>query len=114
MKILFCYSNVPDARAEAAIRKYAPDAEFVETPGLFGYNEALAERWGQDDLIVIEGDKEITAEVIPSFAACPEPWCVYEYFTFPEPYRAKVQVGLGCARFSLECQQQIPTKCFLP
>ena len=65
MKIIFCYSKVPDSRAEAAIRKYAPDAEFVETPGLFGYNEAIASRWGQDDLIVIEGDKEITCGGYP-------------------------------------------------
>ena len=105
MRVIFCYSSNPHPKALEAIAKFAPDAELVKTPGLFGYNEAIASRWGKDDLIVIEGDKEVTAEVIPSFASCDEPWCTYAYYNYPEPYQAYCSVGLGCAKFSVELQR---------
>ena len=114
MKIIFCYTNVPDSRAEAAIRKYAPKAEFVETPGLFGYNEAISSRWdGSDDLVVIEADKEITAEVVPAFSSCSEPWCTFAYQELPAPYTKHMTYGLGCSKFSAQLQCEIPTEEFI-
>ena len=112
MKIIFCYNGIPDIRASTAILKYAPQTEFVETPGLFGYNEAIASRWGQDDLVIIEGDKEITSDTIPSFETCDEPWCSYGYYNYPEPYQVYCSTGLGCAKFSLDLQRKIPTTAF--
>lgn len=108
MRIIFCYTGKPNPIAAKAVRQFAPEAEFVETKGLFGYNRAIASRWtGKDDLIVIEGDKEITADTIPSFEICDEPWCTYECAVFPEPYTRITTIGLGCTKFSAACQDQI-------
>ena len=114
MKIIFCYTNVPDSRAEAAIRKYAPKAEFAKCEGLFGYNNIIAANWkGEEDLLVIEGDKEIHAEVVPSMEECNEDWCIYEYWNFPEPYQRNIIYGLGCTKYSARTQQLISTDEFL-
>lgn len=114
MRVICCYSSEPHPKNVEAIEKYAPQTEFVETPGLFGYNKAIALRWdGSSDLVVIEGDKEINADVIPSFASCDEPWCSFEYFNYPEPWSRTVQIGLGCAKFSAACQMQVPIDAFL-
>jgi len=108
MRIIYVYANVPDSRAEAAIRKYAPSAYFVKTEGLFGYPDLLAQFWtGESELVVIEGDKEINADVIPSFEACDEDWCTFKYKNLPPPYRKTVSIGLGCAKFSVHAQQQV-------
>ncbi|MGH7240131.1 MAG: hypothetical protein ACREHG_08715 [Candidatus Saccharimonadales bacterium] len=111
MKVIFCYTNVPDARSADAIRKYAPTAEWIQTPLHFDYNNALMSRWGSgEDIVIIEGDKEITDEVIPSFEACNEPWCTYSYYTFPTPYQRLITVGLGCTKYSADLQRQIPAE----
>lgn len=96
-----------------AIGKYAPQCEFKETVGIFGYNEVMLKAWGHDDLVVIEADKVITADVIPSFKECDLPWCVYSYWSFPPPYRREVYTGLGCTRYSLEFQKQFPPALWL-
>jgi hypothetical protein len=81
---------------------------------LFGYPETLASYWtGEDDLIVIEGDKEINADVIPSFNDCDEPWCTFKYKNLPPPYRKTVTIGLGCAKFSAETQKIVPVSEFV-
>jgi len=111
MKIIFCYTDVPNPRAAEAIRKYAPTAEWIRTVEHHTYAKELTSRWDSgEDLVVIEGDKEITAEVIPSFEACDEPWCVYEYWNFPEPYQQNTIYGLGCTKYSAEAQRQIPAE----
>lgn len=114
MNIIFCYVNVPVASAGDAIRKYAPNAEWIDTSGtIYDYNEAIASHWtGKDDLLVIEGDKEIHAEVIPSMGACNELWCAYSYYNYPEPYHKKEIYGLGCTKYSAELQRQISTSEF--
>ena len=112
MKVIFCYANEPNPIAAKAIRLYAPEAEFIETSGLFGYNTAIASNWGKDDLVVIEGDKEITEEVIPSFSSCDEPWCIYEYWNFPAPHQQNIIYGLGCTKYSLNTQRQIDVSDF--
>ena len=104
MKIICCYSKEPHPKTLEAIALFAPQTEFVKTEGLFGYGEAIASRWQIDDLAVIEGDKEINAEVIPSFTECNEPWCTFSCQTLPEPYTKVTVNGLGCARFTIELQ----------
>lgn len=114
MRVICCYSSRIHPKAEKALEKYAPQAELVHTPGLYGYNEAIAERWtGTDDLVVIEQDKEITAEVLPSFAACGLFWCSYSYKVFPRPYSREVTIGLGCTRFASTIQKIISPNEFL-
>lgn len=109
MKIIFCYSGEPDLESFRAITKFAPQAELVDTSGsIYDYNEAIASRWtGESDLVVIEGDKEITAEVIPSFNDCDEPWCTFKYKNLPGHLRMVVTIGLGCAKFSAELQREV-------
>ena len=111
MKTLFCYTDVPDARAEAAIRKYAPQAEFYATHERSTYTKIVADNWNSgEDLVVIEGDKVITADVIPSFESCNEPWCVFEYWNYPPPYQQNTVHGLGCTKYSAETQRQVPVE----
>jgi len=108
MRILFCYSSPPKLVVLNALEKYAPEAEFIDTSGsIFDYNLALASRWAKDDLVVIEGDKEITSDVIPAFSCCDEPWCIFEYWNYPVPYQKNTIYGLGCTKYSLATQQQI-------
>jgi hypothetical protein len=114
MRVLYCYARyVP--RAVEAVRMYAPDAEFIDTSGtIYDYNEAIASRWDSGgDLVVIEDDKVITADVLPSFAACTEPWCVFRYPTYPEPYTRMIDIGLGCTRYSAEVQTWFGPERFL-
>lgn len=114
MQVIFCYSkHVP--RAVEAVKLHAPDAEHVDTSGsVFDYNEAIASRWGLgEDLVVIEDDKVITAGVLPSFASCPEPWCVFSYDNFPAPYTRHITIGLGCAKFSAAVQREFSPAEFL-
>lgn len=116
MRVICTYTgSVRDVKPEVAeaIAKYAPMCEYKETVGIFGYNEVMLKEWGKDDLVVIEADKVITEDVIPSFEACDELWCCYSYFNFPEPWRREVFKGLGCTKYSLEFQQSFPPKLWL-
>jgi hypothetical protein len=89
----------------AALAKYAPDAVLVDVTGdPHGYWAEIAARWdGERDLVIVEQDNEITADTIPSFMACPEPWCTYAY----PIYRTKVRLeqGLGCVKISAAAQR---------
>jgi len=106
MSVICCFSSEPHLQALKAILRFYPQTEFVKTEGLFGYPQVIAARWdASDDLIVIEGDKEINSSVIPSFSACSELWCTYAYETLPAPYTKRVTYGLGCAKFSAELQR---------
>jgi hypothetical protein len=114
MKIICCYSGEPHPKTVEAIEKYAPGCEFIETKGLYGYGEVISANWtGKETLVNIEGDKEITAEVIPSFLDCDEPWCTYGAKTLPPPYRKLVNHGLSCAKFSAKLQQVVKPKEFI-
>jgi hypothetical protein len=114
MKIICCYSGEPHPKAVEAIEKFAPETEFIETKGLYGYGEVITAHWtGEEDLVNIEGDKEITAEVIPSFRDCDEPWCTFGAKTLPPPYRKLVYHGLSCAKFSARLQQIVKPEEFI-
>lgn len=107
MHVMVSHAGSVQADCAAALRAYAPEAEYVDTSGDDQtYARKIAEHWtGQDDLVIIEHDNEITDGVLPSFAACPEPWCVYEYEIFPPPL-TRLCVALGCVRFSAGLQRE--------
>lgn len=114
MRVIVAHTENFATPALKALLLYAPDVEFIETKGLYGYNEAIASRWdGSDGLAVIEQDKEITAEVLPSFEQCDRPWCVYHYDIFPMPYTKQTVLGLGCTRYSAEAQKIIAVDDFI-
>lgn len=121
MQIICCYGSRLQPEAAEAIAKYAPDAEFCQTKGLYGYCDVIEARWtGTDDLVVIEGDKVITAEVLPSFAACGQPWCASTYKLQTYGYQIglitavlEARSGLGCTRFSAALQREVPAEEFL-
>lgn len=107
MNIIFCHAGKAHPKAEAAVRVYAPEAQFIDTSATeFRYWEVLREFWrGKEDLITLEQDIEITAEVIPSFKVCDEPWCSYQYLAM----RGWVlDSSLGCTKFSAEIQRAVP------
>src|SRR5215469_3613831 len=63
-------------------------------------------RRGGDDLAVVEHDIEIHAGVLPAFASCPEPWCVFPYEVTGRG--TWLDWGLGCTRFRLAAQRAVP------
>jgi hypothetical protein len=106
VKVCYFYTAVHPAAAEA-LGKFAPGAEMVWTgDGPYHYWQEIAARWtGEQDLVLIEHDNEIHAGVIESFAACPEPWCVYSYPIFRTS--VDLTIGLGCTKISAAAQRMV-------
>jgi hypothetical protein len=69
----------------------------------YQYWRETAARWGQDDLVTVEGDIGIHEKVIPEFTACPEPWCCYSY----QVGSYMCTTGGGCRKLSLPAQQAV-------
>ena len=114
MRVICCYSSSVKPQTEQALSLYAPDTEYVETKGLFGYGEAIRDRWtGESDLVVIEADKEINAETLPSFEACNKLWCTTKCKTMPEPHTRTTINSLACAKFSAEIQRIVKPSEFI-
>ena len=66
-----------------------------------------ANAWnGRTDLVLVEQDVEITADVLPAFAACPSPWCTFGYAIWP-PWSPSLD-ACGCARYSARLQREFP------
>ena len=108
MHVICCYHKEVHPLARAALAKYWPDTEYVKTEGLFGYPKAVASRWlGKEDLVIIEADKEIKADTLPSFAACDKLWCTVRCMTLPEPYTRHTVNSLAAAKFSPEIQRLV-------
>ena len=73
------------------------------------YWEELSRRWdGNDDLMVIEHDIEIHADVVPQFTRCPSDWCCFGYEYGPSWPDHLITGALGCTRFSAELQRFMP------
>jgi hypothetical protein len=70
----------------------------------FAYWRAIRKYWtGEEDLVIIEQDLEITADCIPSFIKCYHHWCVYQYeMAVPLGW---LNESFGCTKFSAELQQ---------
>ena len=114
MRVICCYSSTIHPKTRSALEKYAPETEYVETKGLFGYGEAIADRWtGESDLVIVEADKEITADTLPSFEACDKLWCTTRCKTLPPPHTRHTVNSLSCAKFSAEIQRIVKTSDFI-
>lgn len=90
-----------------ALTAFAPGAELVDTSGSpFAYWAEIAARWtGEADLVIIEQDIEIHEQVMPGFAECPAPWCVYPYQV--RDRETLLDFGLGCVRFRAAAQLMV-------
>jgi hypothetical protein len=91
-----------------SLKEHAPSAEIIPVPvgDLSRTWEVYSERWGEDDLMIVEQDIILHSDVIPQFEACPEPWCLFPFRYTPEA--DFLDTGTGCDRFRREFQQQVP------
>jgi len=107
-----------DPRTKASLEKYAPEAgleiQWIDTTGSQQiYADEMEKRWlGEEDLIIVEQDKEIFAESLPSLMTCSEPWCAHTFWINPEPHTTLVLGGFGCTKFSAELQRLVPVSAF--
>ena len=115
MHIICCHTGYVQANCWGALSKYAPDTEFYDvTSDERAYGRTIADKWNRGDtLVLIEPDNEITSEVLPSFAACNEPWCTYSYPVFAPPWTRQCDTGLGCVKFSISLQQDFSFRYYL-
>lgn len=103
--IVVPYTRLHPATARLANR-HAPGHRRVklDPADMSAYWRLMAACWREPgELVVIEQDIGIGPEVLPGFAACPEPWC-------GNPYRIGRQllVCLGCTRFSAKLKAAEP------
>lgn len=107
-----------DPRAKRALERFAPAAgleiEWINTaPDRQIYADEMEKRWnGTEDLIIVEQDKEIFADTLPSLMSCDKPWCGYTYWQNPEPHTHLVLGGFGATKFSAEVQNWFPVSAF--
>jgi len=93
---------------EKSLAEYAPGALIVPIPAedISRPWTDYAERWGRDDLLIVEQDIILHADVIPQLEACPEPWCL-----FPFPHHSRggglMTTGIGCNRFRREFMEKV-------
>ena len=106
-RVLCPYTTLHRATV-SSLATHAPSAELIDVSGSdFDYFAAVLERWtGDVDLIIVEHDQEIHGDVLPSFAACRRPWCVFPYDHMS--MGNLLDSGLGCVRFTAELQQAVP------
>lgn len=86
-----------------------PDAEFIDvSSSVTARWESIVQLWaGVEDLVLIEQDIEIHAQVPAQFASCQSGWCA---FGFPlEPGGTPLWLGTGCTRISAAAQRLVPT-----
>lgn len=106
MTVLLPHTKLHPATARLA-NEHAPGHLKVRiAPGDDAAYWRLLTRWWNatgGDLVVIEQDIGITADVLPGFAACREPWCGHPYHV-----AGRVLVCLGCTRFTAELQAAEP------
>lgn len=94
-----------------SLAEHAPDALIIPIPA--GDIERpwrdYAGRWGTDDLVVIEQDVIIHADVLPQFEACPEPWCLFPARHYATP-GGWMTTGIMCNRFRREFMEAVPVE----
>jgi hypothetical protein len=103
-----------------ALTKYIPlgSLEMVETGyDVSAYWWELRRRWNdEDDLLIVEQDNVINAEVFPSFQECDQDWCAFEYLGPPGMDLDGTGEGrilrksLGCTRFSAQLMHDVPSE----
>jgi len=108
--VIVCYTRLL-LRPEtvASLEAHAPHAELHDvTDDPDAYWRALARVWADGEaFIAVEHDVELTPEVLPQFAACPEPWCSFGYGDIPT---GALVIGqqIGAVRFRAELVQAHP------
>jgi hypothetical protein len=108
MRVICCYANNFRPETQEALDLYSPDAIRIDTSGAQeNYWHAICRYWtGEEDLVIIEQDNVITASVIPSFEACSQDWCTFQYKgLFPG---SMLTQSLGCTKFSAALQRRFP------
>jgi hypothetical protein len=107
VRVVCFYARLrPETRR--TLELYAPSAELIETPvdDDYSYWKALADCWtGEDDLMIVEQDIELTAGSVSSMMLCPGAWCTFSYLIGPETWAVG---SLGCAKFSASLQRVLP------
>jgi hypothetical protein len=89
---------------DEAVAALPSGAELVYVGDTFtSYWEAIAERWGAGDLMVVEHDIVIHDQVVRQFEDCPNAWCTYPYW-----HGGWMDKALGCTRFRTGAQQVSP------
>ncbi len=117
---VFCGYTPSGFRAETqlSLAQFAPRTTMVvDVSGdNFNYWNALKEHWiGDEDLVIVEQDMVLRGDILPSFAACDQDWCVYEYDAIgykPFTHIRKVNCALGCVKFSATLQRRFPIQEF--
>lgn len=101
-----CYYLDDFPQAKKAIKRAAPDVNMILTPRgkpRF-YPQHVADSWGKDDLLIIEGDIAPTPFDVDRMRDCKAPWCTNWYPLGTT--RTPMHVGYGFTKFSLEFQQK--------
>lgn len=104
--VLSCVVS-PHPAAEAALERYAPQAEIRDVTGdNYAYWREISSRWtGERDLIIVEQDIEIGPDTIGVLEDCGEDWCCYAYPIFRT--KVRLRVGLGCTKISAAAQRRV-------
>jgi hypothetical protein len=103
--ILLPYTRLHPATARLANRHAPGHIRARIDPGDdSAYWALLAAAWRQPgDLVVIEHDIGIHADVVPGFSACRRPWCGHAYLTGRQRL-----IALGCTRFTEQLKAAEP------
>ena len=78
------------------------------------YSNFVATYWGDEDIIIIEGDMVPTLEDVLEIARCPETHCAYPYaisffkITTMRDWTQRWPNSLGCVKFTKEVQLGTP------
>jgi hypothetical protein len=105
LRIRYYWADVfPEA---VELLKHAPDTlmRSVVSDNQAYWREFSRDWDGSSDLMTIEHDVGLHADVVPDFEACDDSWCWYDYQAGPHGASAS---GLGCTRFSAEIQRAVP------
>ena len=93
----------------ASLAAYAPGAEIIPIPAadISRPWADISARWGTGDLLYIEQDIILHADVLPQFEACPEPWCLFPHPHHSHPDGELHATGMGCNRFREEFMRAV-------
>lgn len=103
--ILVPYTRLHPATARL-LNRHAPGHRRVriDPADMSAYWRLLAAVWREPgDLVIVEHDIGISAQVLPGFAACAQPWCGHAY-----PIDGRTIVCLGCTRFTAALKEAEP------
>ncbi|HEY3714380.1 MAG TPA: hypothetical protein VGL39_07635 [Jatrophihabitantaceae bacterium] len=104
-RVVVAYTNLNPETAQL-LDEHAPGHIRVEIDptDMEAYWRLLADEWTRPgDLVVVEQDIAIHADVLPGFASCRQPWCGHPY-----PIGMQNWIGLGCTRFTSALKQAEP------